>query len=105
MNKNIIKRGSTAQETITLPDGMLDSEIEKIIVPYSQGDKVVIQKETGEITVDANSLVFEITEQETLQLRPGKTQFEVDIKYASGAVARSYTYSVPVMDTLLDKEV
>lgn len=72
--KDIIKRGSTSQETITLPAGILDGEYVKILVSYSQNDKVLIQKEAGDITVDknTNSLVFEITEKETLQLRPGK---------------------------------
>lgn len=104
---NKIKRGSTTQEVLTVPEDVLASEIEKIVVPYRQNGKIVLRKETEGITVDKEShiLSFELSEEETLKLRPGDVEFEVDIKYANGSVLRSYIYSMPVHDTLLNEEV
>lgn len=104
---NKIKRGSSAQEKMTVPEGVLDADIEKIVVPYCQNGRTVFRKETEDITVDkeSSSLSLELSEKETLKLRPGKVEFEVDIKYANGAVIRSYIYSMAVHDTLLNGEV
>ena len=103
-----VKRGSTTQITFYIPDNVPLTDITALHVIFSWRMRVLLHKtmEEGiEIDEEERTIAMELSEADTLKLRKGVLELELDIKYNGGTVYRSYIEQTEVEDTLLNQEL
>lgn len=103
-----IKRGSTTQITFYVPDNVPLADIIALHVIFSWRTGVLLHKQMGDsdISIDeeGRTVTVELSEDDTLKLRKGVLELELDVKYNGGTVYRSYIERTEVEDTLLNRE-
>jgi hypothetical protein len=97
--------------TITIKLKSIDTSfIDKILITYTQNDKIMFQKRKDDVTMKNNTICFELTEEETRSLQPTiptdkSTLLSMDIKckIKTGKVIASDVYKDIVEDVLSDE--
>lgn len=100
-----IRRACTWQATITLPEA--GTNYSAILVTLGQGRQNLINKRIGDagLTVDGETVIVQLTQEDTLQFAPGEVAFLQIRAYKSTYEAPgSRIWSVDVYDSL-NKEV
>ena len=68
---NAIRRGTTPLLTCRITDNTDISNIKTVWLYITQGDKVVIDKLTDDVTISGKSVSVRLTQEETLLLKAG----------------------------------
>lgn len=98
-----MRRGTTPTITCTLSTDIDLAECELIRVIIRQGGHVKLIKEAGDVTIQDKTIIFKLSQKETLSFYSGAADIQVRIK-ASDAVYATGIKSIRV-DTSLDEEV
>ena len=79
-----MKRGTTPTHTFTLPfDATM---IAKARVLYSQNDAVILRKEGSDITIDGNTLVVRLSQEDTFKFTLGFQKYvEIQVRVLTPA--------------------
>lgn len=82
-------RGTTPKFIFTLPNTTAVSDIDAAFVSFEQNGAKIIEKELADMTIDAanNTLLFQLTQAETLSLQPGQIGYQLRFKIGSDAYA------------------
>jgi hypoxanthine phosphoribosyltransferase len=80
------------------------SLIDKIVVTFKQGDKILIKRMNDDITITGNTISFILKEEETKLLSPSKiVKFQVRCSTKTGLALATPIYQDLVYDVLNDE--
>lgn len=87
-----MRRGTTPTITITTDIDL--SAASNLYVTFKQGDRIAIEKTLEDVTVTAESVVCELSQDDTLALKDGLVRFQIratlgDSKVASNIMVTS----------------
>lgn len=81
-----MRRGSTPTNTFTVD---IDLTGATIFVSYEQKNRVVLEKTGSDLTVTEDSIVLELTQEETLKFRPGEVLIQIRYVFPDGSADAS----------------
>ena len=73
-----------------------------VFVSYSQRDKVIIEKTGSDLTITENTIEHQLTQEETLLLRPGTVKIQIRYVKEDGTADASNIISTTSEDILKD---
>ncbi len=95
-------RGTTPTHTFTLPFEV--SVIKSLVIIYAQNDIEVLRKEKNDCTLDGNTIVTKLTQEESLKFNHSMpVQIQLKILTAGNDALASYIHTVPVLKCLTDE--
>ena len=98
-----IQRGSTPTHEITTDISLVDAEV--IYVTYEQLNRMVVEKGKDDIAVEADKLIIELSQEETLKFNDKyKVEIQVRARFADGRAPVSNIMTTTV-DRLLKGDV
>jgi len=81
-----MRRGSTPTNTF---DVDIDLTNATVFVSYEQGGRVVLEKTGEDLTITAESIVLNLTQEETLAFVPGKVNIQIRYVFPNGTADAS----------------
>lgn len=94
--------GATPTHVFTIP--LAAAEVAELRITYSQGGKVVFQKEKKDCTVTDNTVTVRLEQADSLKVASNATvRIQMKVKTTGGDVLVSRIVSVPA-EIVLDKE-
>jgi hypothetical protein len=103
MGNNILRRGTTPIHRFTLPDELRGIVLTALYVTYSQGGKVTMEKTIDDATVEDDSIIVRLTQEDTLLFRArSNVCVQIRLRTAAGDVLASEMIEVPVGAILKD---
>ena len=69
----VINRASTQIQSFTLSDNyaLMLPATKELLITYSQDDKIVLEKRKNDVTIDANTIKFNLTQEESNLFKGG----------------------------------
>ena len=97
-------QATTPTFVLNLPDTVDLTQAANVYFALKQG-RVLIEKETDELTIEPHTVYVALSQAETLRLAGGMARVQLNWTYEGGARACSKIVSVPVGENLLKKVV
>lgn len=80
-----MRRGTTP--TITIMTDIDLSEASNLFVTFKQGDRIVFEKTLDDVVVTENTVVCELTQEDTLALKDSTVRFQIRATIGGAKVA------------------
>lgn len=81
-----MRRGSTPTNTFELD---IDLTAATVFVSYEQNGQVIVEKTGSDLTVTEDSIVLQLTQEETLRFKPGEVLIQLRYVFPNGAADAS----------------
>lgn len=96
-------RATTPTHIFTFPFSVNDY-LSKILVTYSQNNKIILEKTLEDLTIEGNTGSYTLTQEETLLFSVGNTvQLQVRALTANSKAIASPIYNISVAKVLNDE--
>lgn len=96
-----MKRASTPIHRLEIPFD--ESEISQFKLTYSQNDKIVLEKEKDDFTIEDNVWSVRLTQEETNLFKADTAQAQIRILFTDGTALPSEIFKVSVGPVLNDE--
>ena len=96
-------RASTPTHYFTLPDEIVTSDIDELIITYAQGAETVLEKRKDDVTIEGKEISFRLTQEEANKFAPGSADLQIRLKMQNGTVIASKIYMIKTEDVLNDE--
>ena len=96
-------RASTPTHYFTLPDEIVTSDIDELIITYAQGEETVLEKRKDDVTIEGKEISFRLTQEEANKFAPGFADLQIRLKMQNGTVIASKIYRIKTEDVLNDE--
>lgn len=94
-------RGTTPTNVFTTDLDLTEADV--VYITYKQGEKTVIEKTKDEITVEAEQITVELTQEDTLMLKsPSPVGIQIRARFADGTAVASNVMTASVEQILKD---
>lgn len=92
-------RGTTPTNVFAIDLDLTDADV--VYITYKQGGETVIEKTKSNMTIDAEQITVELTQEETLRLRsPETVQIQIRARFSDGAAVASNIMTATVEQIL-----
>lgn len=81
-----MKRGTTPTNSFSVD---IDLTAATVFVSYEQDGKVIVEKTGADLTITADTIVCELTQEETLRFHAGRVRIQIRYVTATGAADAS----------------
>lgn len=99
---NAMRRATTYAHMITVK-GFPMELMNSILVTYSQGGRIVLEKTRDEVDIIENTICVSITQREAIRFREGSVQIQLRFTSTSGDAFASPIYTDTVRAVLNDE--
>ena len=96
-------RASTPTHYFTIPEEFVN-QIDKLLITYSQNDKIVLEKTEQDVDFDSNMVYYTLKQEETNLFREDEiVEIQLRIKTIHGNVIATNIYKIPCKRVLNDE--
>lgn len=94
-------RGTTPTNVFTTDLDLTDADV--VYITYKQGGETAIEKTKSDMTIEAEQITVELTQEDTLRLRsPATVQIQIRARFADGTAVASNVMTASVEQILKD---